>query len=101
MLSTIEYTKDYQKISNWINIANLQRYYEVSEKQSVDRYINTSMFYIFGNPSAEVNKINGFNQDIAYPDINYLADILVDQGYNRKNKRINFRRLFNKLYNYY
>ena len=84
LLSSVQYTKDYQKISDFINIQNLQRYYEVSEKQSIHRYINSNMFYIFGNSVAEVDKENGLNQADGYPQINYLASLLVDQGYNRK-----------------
>lgn len=84
LLSSVQYTKDYQKISDFINIQNLQRYYEVSEKQSIHRYINPSMFYIFGDSVAEIDKENGLNQAVGYPQVNYLASLLVDQGYNRK-----------------
>lgn len=84
LLSSVQYTKDYQKISDFINIQNLQRFFEVSEKQSIHRYINPSMFYIFGDSVAEVNKQNGLNQAVGYPQVNYLASLLVDQGYNRK-----------------
>lgn len=84
LLSSVQYTKDYQKISDFINIQNLQRFFEVSEKQSVHRYINPSMFYIFGDSVAEINKNNGLNQEVGYPQVNYLASLFVDQGYNRK-----------------
>ena len=87
LLSSVQYTKDYQKISDFVNIQNLQRFFEVSEKQSVHRYINTRMFYLFyGNDIsiAEINKENGLNQANGYPQVNYLASLLVDQGYNRK-----------------
>lgn len=84
LLSSVQYTKDYQKISDFINIQNLQRFYEVSERQSVHRYINPSMFYIFGDNVAEINKQNGLNQANNYPQVNYLASLFVDQGYNRK-----------------
>lgn len=84
LLCSIQYTKDYQKISDYINISNLQRYFEVSEKQSIERFINTHMFYIFGDPVAEINKENGLNQSSEYPNVNYLASLFVDQGYNRK-----------------
>jgi hypothetical protein len=87
LLSSVQYTKDYQKISDFVNIQNLQRFFEVSEKQSVHRYINTRMFYLFyGNDIsiAEINKEKGLNQANGYPQVNYLASLLVDQGYNRK-----------------
>lgn len=84
LLSAVQYTKDYQKISDYINISNLQRYYEVSEKQSIGRYLNSHMFYIFGDSVAEINKDKGLNQAEGYPAVNYLASLFVDQGYNRK-----------------
>ena len=84
LLSSVQYTKDYQKISDFINIQNLQRFFEVSEKQSIHRYINTNMFYIFGENVPEINKIYGLNQQNDYPNSNYLASLLIDQGYNRK-----------------
>ena len=84
LLSAVQYTKDYQKISDYINISNLQRYYEVSEKQSIGRYLNSHMFYIFGDSVAEINKDKGLNQAENYPAVNYLASLFVDQGYNRK-----------------
>lgn len=87
ILCSIEYTKDYQKINDYIGVQNLQRYFEVSEKQAIDRFVNTNMFYVFtGNDIsvAEINKSKGLNQATGYPTKNYLASLLVDQGYGRK-----------------
>ena len=87
LLCSVQYTKDYQKINDFIGIQNLQRFFEVSEKQSIHRYVNTNMFYIFyGNqtPYAEIDKDKGLNQASGYPQVNYLASLFVDQGYNRK-----------------
>lgn len=47
LLGTITYVKDYQKISSYVNINSEQRYYEISENQSIDRYVNTDVFYLF------------------------------------------------------
>lgn len=84
LLASISYTKDYQKISDYININNLQRYFEVSEKQSLDRYVNTHMFYVFGDPIAEIHKEYSLNGASGYPTPNYIASLLYDHGYNRK-----------------
>lgn len=87
LLCSIQYTKDYQKINDFIGVQNLQRFFEVSEKQSVHRYVNSNMFYIFyGNqtPYTEIDKDKGLNQATGYPQVNYLASLFVDQGYNRK-----------------
>lgn len=87
ILCSIEYTKDYQKISDYVGIENLQRYFEVSEKQAINRFVNTNMFYVFyGDETtlAEIGKEKGLNQASGYPALNYMASLLVDQGYNRK-----------------
>lgn len=87
LLCSVQYTKDYQKINDFIGIQNLQRFFEVSEKQSIHRYVNTNMFYIFygdQTPYAEIDKDKGLNQASGYPQVNYLASLFVDQGYNRK-----------------
>lgn len=91
LLSSVQYTKDYQKISDFINIQNLQRFYEVSEKQSINRYINTHMFYIFGDSVQEVNKKYGLNQ-FYNTYLNYLTTLLIDQG---ENKKINASIIYN------
>lgn len=96
LLASVSYTRDYQKISEYINIQNLQRYFEVSEKQSLDRYVNTHMFYVFGSPIAEINKEFGLNQAHA-PNRNYIASLLYDDGTNRK---INASLIYSYGYNY-
>jgi hypothetical protein len=81
----IDYVKEYQKISEYININSLQRYYEISEKQSLDRRINKDMFYVFGYSVEEKNKSYGLNQFTDEPyNKNYFATLLLDYFSNRK-----------------
>lgn len=84
LLSTISYTKDYQLISQYVNIYNQQRYYEISEKQSIDRYVNTNMFYVFGDNIDSTLRKDASKRIKAPNDIEYLEDIMYDHGSAQK-----------------
>lgn len=84
----VDYIKQYQKISEWVNINSEQRYYQISENQATDRYINTDMFYVFSSqqpstdfvtPWAGLNAdlLSGMNDNVM--NYNYLSSLLVDR----------------------
>lgn len=54
ILYTITYIKDFHALNEYLSVHNEQRYYEVSEKQSLDRYVNTNCFYTFSRTQKTV-----------------------------------------------
>lgn len=75
------FVKDYQKISEFININSQQRYYQISEKMALDRYITTNMFYIFGMPTLKVDPTNALGGLVNH---NYLWDLFHTTKYRIK-----------------
>lgn len=78
----ISFIKQYQKISEYININSQQRYYQISENQALDRYVNTNVFYVFSSkkPSEDfLQSTHGLNVDYSSCRYNYMALLLNDK----------------------
>lgn len=59
--TTVYFTKDYNKISEYLGLKNEQRFYEVSEKMSLARHMNYGEFCIIGGKTQ--NKETALTQD--------------------------------------
>lgn len=47
---TVTFSKDFNKLSEYIGIKNEQRYYEVSDRMAQNRHMNYSEFCVIGDP---------------------------------------------------
>ena len=91
---TIGLSKDFNRWNEYVGINNNQRFYEVSEKQSVERYIVYEDYLIVGDSVAIEN--NEYDRAIGteyfmnwiYSNDNYPVTAIAITAYDKKNNKI-------------